>query len=62
MSDREAFGGTMTADQLEESLRIAGDMIKAGNESAIMPRDKLPAEEFPTPVTAYRWNSLLAPG
>lgn len=61
VSDREAFGGLMTQDRLQESLRVATDMITKGLEHAVMPREKLPAE-FATPVTAYRWHSLLAPG
>lgn len=61
VSDREAFGALMPRGEMDESLRIAGAMIAAGNADAIMPRDKVPAS-FDTPITAYRWRSLLSAG
>ncbi len=61
VSDREAFGGLVSKEQIDESLAVAAEMIRSGQEDAIMPRDKLPPE-FAEPITAYRWNSLIAPG
>jgi len=62
-SDREAIGLVSTKEQIAASLAAASDMIEAGREDAVMPRDKLPPSAmFSTPITAYRWNSLVAPG
>ena len=62
-SDREAIGLVSTEEQITESLAVASEMIGAGREDAVMPRDTLPPSAmFSTPITAYRWNSLVAPG
>ena len=61
VSDREAFSTLLSPEALRESLALAADLIKQGKKDAIMPQDKV-ASDFTTPMTAYRWNSLVAPG
>lgn len=61
VADQEAIAGIMSENALHESLSVASEMIKAGREDDIMPRDKLP-NDFSSPMTAYRWYSLAAPG
>ena len=60
VSDREALGKSLTKEQLAASIATAAEMLAAGKGDEAMPRDKL--EGVKTPVTAYRWNSLAAPG
>jgi hypothetical protein len=51
----------MTPEELDESVRVAGEMISKGQENEPMPGIYLPLI-FTTPVTAYRWYSLAAKG
>ena len=59
VSDREAFSLFMSKEELEASLKVAKDLIDAGKAQSIMPQDKV---TFKTPITAYRWHSLMAHG
>lgn len=65
VSDREAFGTMLAPEALEKSITMAKELIAAGKEDAVMPKEQLSStftEYFPTPITAYRYNSLMAPG
>ena len=48
-------------DTLAASIAEAEELIKQGKADAIMPREKV-APDFKTPMTAYRWHSLVAAG
>lgn len=61
VSDREAFGPLISKEELEAGVAKAAELVGSGRGDAIMPRDKL-SEMFDTPITAYRYYSLLAPG
>ncbi|GAB1309973.1 UPF0619 GPI-anchored membrane protein [Madurella fahalii] len=61
VSDREAAALFMSPDLLNQSVRVAKDMIESGRKQDPMPKDLLPPI-FATPVTAYRWHSLAAKG
>lgn len=61
VSDREAFGSLMAASQFESSRGHAAKLIAEGRENEMMPRNLLPPF-FTTPVTAYRWHSLVGVG
>ena len=63
VSDRESNGQKMGAEAIEKSLKIARELIAAGKELQVMSHEQLPEEfDVPTPVTAYRFHSLLAKG
>ncbi|KAF2122909.1 hypothetical protein BDV96DRAFT_10342 [Lophiotrema nucula] len=68
LSDREAFGDyceqNNTTAQLEKYVKLAGDMVKEGRGQNLMPQspDNPVLELFGSPVTAYRFYSLLAEG
>lgn len=61
VSDREAVSLVTRPEEVEASLATARGMIQAGKEDDIMPREQV-AHIFRSPMTAYRWNSLLCPG
>ena len=61
VSDREMASLITQPDELERSVKTARDMIDRGREQEIMPKGSLPAV-FYSPVTAYRWYSLVAKG
>ena len=59
VSDRETASMLMPPDFYKASLMIAMDMIACGKEDAIMPNDLIP-EFIKSPITAYRWHSLIS--
>ena len=60
-SDRVTAGVLMTPDFYQHTLDYTKDQIARGNKDRIMPRDFIP-EIFTSPVSAYRWHSLIAEG
>ncbi|KAH7067254.1 hypothetical protein BKA63DRAFT_114716 [Paraphoma chrysanthemicola] len=60
-SDRETASLLMPPDFLAESLAHAEDIIAMGKKDEIMLKSHIPPV-FHSPITAYRWNSLLAKG
>ena len=65
VSDRQGFGMGMKADERDKSISVAQEMIAAGNERGIMPKDSMPkGQDFLSlfPISAYRWNSLMSFG
>lgn len=60
-SDRATAAMLMTPDFYARSLDYSAQQLRLGNGDAIMPRALLP-EVFTTPITAYRWHSLIAEG
>ncbi|OLN86907.1 UPF0613 protein PB24D3.06c 1 [Colletotrichum chlorophyti] len=61
VSDRQAAGLFMSADDFEKSINHAQGMIAQGKQNEAMPTSVIPFI-FSSPVTAYRWNSLGAKG
>lgn len=59
VSDRETAGMLMPPDFFKASLMFSVDMIACGNKDAIMPNDLVP-NIFDSPITAYRWHSLIS--
>jgi hypothetical protein len=51
----------MTPDLITQSLSHATNLLQKGEPKTIMPPSLLPAI-FTTPISAYRWHSLLSPG
>lgn len=51
----------MPAEFLAGALKHAEDMIARGEKDEIMPKSLIPPI-FSSPVTAYRWHSLIAKG
>jgi hypothetical protein len=60
-SDRETALLLMTQDLITQSLDHATSLLRKGEPKSIMPTHLLPSI-FTTPITAYRWHSLLCPG
>lgn len=64
VSDREAFVPLLKRDgrDPEESLAYAARVVKEGRgDEEYMPRRLLPVG-WNTPITAYRWHSLISSG
>jgi hypothetical protein len=51
----------MPADFLAQTLKHAEEMIARGEKDEVMPKSMIPPI-FSSPVTAYRWHSLIAKG
>lgn len=60
VSDREALIMTMEPALYKSSCKVARRMVDAGEGKDILP-SKATGRTFPSPVTAYRWLSLLSP-
>ncbi|USP82120.1 hypothetical protein yc1106_09394 [Curvularia clavata] len=60
-SDRETASLLMPADFLHNSLKHAEELIAKGKETDVMPADLIPPI-FSSPITAYRWHSLISVG
>ncbi|KAH7083993.1 hypothetical protein FB567DRAFT_96113 [Paraphoma chrysanthemicola] len=60
-SDRETASLLMPPEFLAKSLAHAEDVIAMGKKDEIMPKALIPPI-FNSPITAYRWHSLLAKG
>lgn len=60
-SDRETASLLMPPEFLAKSLNAAEELIKAGKKDEVMSREYIPPI-FNSPVTAYRWHSLVAKG
>ncbi|KAI4628451.1 hypothetical protein J4E83_003001 [Alternaria metachromatica] len=60
-SDRETAGLLMPQDLLSASLKHAEDLIAKGEEKTIMSSSFIPPI-ITSPVTAYRWHSLVSVG
>ncbi|KAL1797763.1 hypothetical protein ACET3X_004369 [Alternaria dauci] len=61
ISDRETAALLMSQDLLLASLNHARDLIARGDERTIMPAHFIPSI-ITSPVTAYRWHSLVSIG
>jgi hypothetical protein len=51
----------MPSDFFAQTLKHAEDMIARGEKDEVMPKALIPPI-FSSPVTAYRWHSLIAKG
>ncbi|KAH6642142.1 hypothetical protein C7974DRAFT_350419 [Boeremia exigua] len=60
-SDRETAKMLMPPDFYRRTLEFSKDLIGIGNADGIMPRDLIP-DVFTSPISAYRWHSLIAKG
>ncbi|EMD65189.1 hypothetical protein COCSADRAFT_190143 [Bipolaris sorokiniana ND90Pr] len=60
-SDRETASLLMPPKFLHTSLQHAEDLIAEGKEMQIMPSDLIPPI-FSSPISAYRWHSLVSVG
>ncbi|KAI4652018.1 hypothetical protein J4E93_002215 [Alternaria ventricosa] len=60
-SDRETAGLLMPQDLLSASLKHAEALIAKGEEKTIMPNSFIPPI-ITSPITAYRWHSLISFG
>jgi pimeloyl-ACP methyl ester carboxylesterase len=60
-SDRETASLFMPAEFLAQTLAHADSMIASGDKDEIMPKALVPPI-FSSPISAYRWHSLIAPG
>ncbi|EUC46257.1 hypothetical protein COCMIDRAFT_93280 [Bipolaris oryzae ATCC 44560] len=60
-SDRETASLLMPPEFLDTSLQYAQDLIAKGKEMEIMPLDLIPPI-FSSPISAYRWHSLVSVG
>ena len=47
-------------DKLDESIKVAKDLIAAGRGHERMPLEHMPASFRDTPISVYRWNALGA--
>lgn len=61
VSDREGIVDLMDSDQLRDSLATASKLIDEAEGNKIMPADQIPYV-YATPMTAYRYNSLVSVG
>ena len=60
-SDRETAGLLMPQDLLSASIKHAEALVSKGEEKTIMPNSFIPPI-ITSPVTAYRWHSLVSVG
>lgn len=60
-SDRESASLLMPLDFFAKTLEHAEDMIARGEADAVMPKALIPPIPH-SPITAYRWHSLIAKG
>jgi hypothetical protein len=60
-SDRETASLLMPPELLAQTLQHAQDMITRGEQNETMPTTLIPSI-FMSPITAYRWQSLIANG
>jgi hypothetical protein len=51
----------MPPDFLAQTLKHASDMIARGEQDEIVPKSLIPPI-FTSPITAYRWHSLISVG
>jgi hypothetical protein len=58
-SDRETASMLMPPDFYKQTLEFVENEIARGNKDGIVPRDLIPGI-FNSPITAYRWHSLIA--
>jgi len=62
VSDRQWLSsGMIPAEEFEERMKLAMDLISQGKSEEVMPRHTGVISFFP-PITAYRWHSLAAVG
>lgn len=65
VSDREAVGLGIDGEEMRlfrDGVSTAEELVKVGKGDVVMDRDKLPGEWKASPITAYRWYSLVAVG
>jgi hypothetical protein len=60
-SDRETAALLMPPNFFAQTLKQAEDMIARGKKDEVVPKALIPPI-FTSPVTAYRWHSLIAEG
>lgn len=61
VSDRESLVELVDEDDMTEISELAAKMIAEGKQNDCLPHD-LVASYFSTPMTAYRWDSLVRKG
>lgn len=59
VSDRASSSLVLSPEEIEESLKIARDLIANGESGEIMPH-RFTKHFFDVPINAYRWNSLMS--
>ncbi|KAL2181593.1 uncharacterized protein P884DRAFT_189049 [Thermothelomyces heterothallicus CBS 202.75] len=62
VSDREAVRLSEDGAEVERSLRVAEEMVREGKGGEVMEKEVMPKGWRGTPVTAYRWASLVGVG
>jgi hypothetical protein len=60
-SDRETANLLMPPQLFAETLKHASNMIAGGEQDEIMPKSLIPPI-FTSPITAYRWHSMISVG
>lgn len=60
VSDRGAITMEMGEVTLEESIKVAKDIILSGKGHERMPLEYLPASMQDTPISVFRWHALCA--
>jgi hypothetical protein len=60
-SDRETATLLMAPESIAQTLKHASDMIASGKQDESMPKSLIPPI-FTSPITAYRWHSLVSVG
>jgi hypothetical protein len=48
--------------EVEGALRVAEGMVKEGRGGEVLPKEVMPRGWRGSPVTAYRWRSLVGVG
>lgn len=60
-SDRATANMIMSPEFFRRTLEHCKELIACGNPDSIMPKDLIP-DVFTSPISAYRWHSLIAEG
>ncbi|KAF9700612.1 hypothetical protein EKO04_001897 [Ascochyta lentis] len=60
-SDRETASMLMSSDFYKLTLKFAESEIARGSKDGIMPKDLIP-NIFDSPISVYRWHSLISEG
>lgn len=61
VSDRESLAELVEEVDLTRASELAAKMIAQGKQNDCLPHD-LAGRYFSTPITAYRWDSLVRRG
>lgn len=60
-SDRVTAGMLMSPEFYSRTLNFSENLIAQGNDDQVMPKDLIP-DIFTSPISAYRWHSLISKG